>query len=276
MTPRVLVSVRGLIDGGDSAEWSPHYAPTGFESASPRWGIRPWARQVVSSARTCSSTMANAGQVCVNRGLLEAPPHLGASVRGNERHRRSCREEYQMRIRTSRVGGVVVATVLLLGTTSAAWSEETSGTQGNAAPPEQISACVQASFGLMRLETPERPCRTDVPIVLREERVTWNVQGVQGETGPQGPVGPTGPVGPQGPIGETGPQGEAGPEGEAGPQGEASRSSGPGWSSRPGRAAGPHRRDRTSRRSRSSGPGWPGGPTGAGRPDDHGLGNRQR
>jgi Collagen triple helix repeat (20 copies) len=61
----------------------------------------------------------------------------------------------------------------------------------------------------------------------RSTPLSWNLKGVQGDTGPQGPkgdtgdTGPAGAVGPQGPPGERGPHGEQGPLGPAGPQGHA-------------------------------------------------------
>lgn len=75
----------------------------------------------------------------------------------------------------------------------------------------------------------------------QETAISWNQQGVKGETGPQGPKGDTGApgakgdTGPHGPKGDTGAQGPAGPAGSTGPAGPA----GPAGPTGPAGPAGP-------------------------------------
>jgi hypothetical protein len=74
----------------------------------------------------------------------------------------------------------------------------------------EIYACVNRA-GVIRIVENSGSC------LPKEELLTWNIQGPQGEQGPRGEQGPQGPSGPQGETGPAGLQGETGP---AGPQGE--------------------------------------------------------
>jgi hypothetical protein len=49
-----------------------------------------------------------------------------------------------------------------------------------------------------------------------EQQISWNQQGLKGDTGPQGPKGDTGPQGPKGDTGPQGPKGDTGPMGPSG------------------------------------------------------------
>ncbi len=97
------------------------------------------------------------------------------------------------------------------------------------------TACYQRITGTMRLIDPSLPghdLRSHCSFF--EQEISWNQQGVQGQTGPTGatgatgpqgaageagPGGPTGAEGPQGPTGAQGPQGPTGAEGPQGPTG---------------------------------------------------------
>jgi len=96
------------------------------------------------------------------------------------------------------VGGVSVATGAIPGT---------GGT---------IDACYDGSGNLKVIDKAAgQACST------KTKPLSWNQQGVKGDTGPQGPKGDTGDAGPKGETGATGPQGPKGDPGEPGPQGPA-------------------------------------------------------
>jgi hypothetical protein len=84
--------------------------------------------------------------------------------------------------------------------------------------PTIIHACYQKNVGNLRFvdtATQAWPdaCRpSEVPL-------SWNQQGIQGQTGLQGPQGETGATGPQGPQGDTGATGAQGPKGDTGATG---------------------------------------------------------
>lgn len=81
--------------------------------------------------------------------------------------------------------------------------------------PVTISACVDRSFGDVRIIDPAKggACR------FYETPTSWNQQGPKGDLGPAGPAGPAGAAGAAGPQGAAGAQGVPGPAGPAGPQG---------------------------------------------------------
>ena len=61
----------------------------------------------------------------------------------------------------------------------------------------RVYACYSSSNGNVRIVSSYDDCRKN------EQRVSWNMQGDQGPTGPQGDQGPAGPQGEQGPAGPT-------------------------------------------------------------------------
>src|SRR5215207_10496420 len=69
--------------------------------------------------------------------------------------------------------------------------------QAAAGTDAKLTACVDASSGVMRLVTPERPCDP-----ARGQLVEWS------QAGPAGPAGPAGSIGP---AGAPGPEGQRGP-----------------------------------------------------------------
>src|SRR5687767_13909899 len=66
--------------------------------------------------------------------------------------------------------------------------------QAAAGTDAKLTACVDASSGVMRLVTPERPCDP-----ARGQLVEWS------QAGPAGPAGSVGPAGAPGPEGQRGP-----------------------------------------------------------------------
>lgn len=96
-----------------------------------------------------------------------------------------------------------------------------------------ITACYNVATGILRVETTTVPCIVlGNPLLakspwLREERITWNQVGPQGEQGipgiqgPKGDTGDAGAPGAQGLEGAPGQQGERGETGVAGSQGPA-------------------------------------------------------
>ena len=86
--------------------------------------------------------------------------------------------------RKSMVVGAWATSLAVVGSVGVAWSSVLDE------PAETLSACVRVTNEAMRLETPEKPCKTDAAWLFREERVTWNVQGARGERGEPGPPGP--------------------------------------------------------------------------------------
>src|SRR5215216_2951876 len=88
-----------------------------------------------------------------------------------------------------------------------------------AAQDTVINGCYDKKTGVLRY-LQSGSCRPT------ETAISWNQQGLKGDTGPQGPQGAQGPQGedgvqgPAGPKGEDGATGATGPQGPAGPQGE--------------------------------------------------------
>ncbi len=82
--------------------------------------------------------------------------------------------------------------------------------------PVTISACVDRSFGDVRIIDPAKggSCR------FYETPTSWNQKGPKGDLGPAGATGATGPQGAAGPQGVPGPTGPAGPAGPQGPKGD--------------------------------------------------------
>lgn len=91
-----------------------------------------------------------------------------------------------------------------------------------ASPPRRLYACVTKDFRTLNLTTKSARCPDGQP------KVSWNVAGAPGATGPRGArgapgsdgaAGRDGAAGPQGPAGAIGPAGAVGPAGAAGPVG---------------------------------------------------------
>jgi hypothetical protein len=78
---------------------------------------------------------------------------------------------------------------------------------------EVINGCYHKNQGMLRVVESADDCRPP------ELPISWNQQGIQGETGAQGPQGIQGEQGPQGETGAQGPQGPQGEQGETGAQG---------------------------------------------------------
>jgi hypothetical protein len=94
-----------------------------------------------------------------------------------------------------------------------------SAVAGSASAATAPSPVLQACYTAMtfRLVSGPSECRPRV-----EQFISWNQQGLKGDTGAQGLTGDTGAQGPVGPQGIQGLKGDAGPQGlagEAGPQG---------------------------------------------------------
>jgi hypothetical protein len=84
-----------------------------------------------------------------------------------------------------------------------------------------IHTCYSQAAGTWRpIDYPAQTCRTG------ETLLSFNQQGVKGDTGATGSQGPSGPTGPQGPSGPQGLQGPSGPAGADGAPG-ATGPSGP-------------------------------------------------
>ncbi|MDW5598519.1 hypothetical protein VSS74_29430 [Conexibacter stalactiti] len=157
--------------------------------------------------------------------------------------------------------------------------------------PQRIYVCVTADFGTLNLSSKTAACPRG------QRKMSWQVEGLRGESGPRGDRGPAGPrgatgpqgaqgtpgaggakgdagaPGPQGPAGSGAPgaQGEAGPAGPQGPIGPVGPQ-GPQGVQGPQGDAGANGRDGRDGVVGPIGPAGPQGPTGAsgGFPDDTG------
>jgi hypothetical protein len=107
------------------------------------------------------------------------------------------------------IGGVAgLAVIGSLGAAQAA----SSGSGAASTTNKKISICVRES-GKVRVLQPGRHCGPHAT------RLTWNIKGRTGATGPQGQPGTQGDTGPQGLPGDAGLQGDPGAQGDTGPQG---------------------------------------------------------
>ena len=107
----------------------------------------------------------------------------------------------------------VVSTVLLGAAAGIAYATIPDGNN-------VYSACMLKNVGTVRLIDPSLPSGSLLSHCTGfEKEVTWNGQGVKGDTGATGPQGPQGLQGQQGPQGPQGPQGVKGDTGATGPAG---------------------------------------------------------
>ena len=115
-----------------------------------------------------------------------------------------------MRSITSAIVGAVAATAILTGSLAIAAIPDSA--------TKLITVCYTKTSGAMRLidKATKATCNTKTEIEL-----SWNQQGVKGDTGPQGLLGATGPAGPNGQNGFNGLNGLSGLNGVNGLNGAA-------------------------------------------------------
>lgn len=137
------------------------------------------------------------------------------------------------------IGGCVL---VALPPSTAAQASPLPPAVGAALATGPINACYAPSSAAIHPMFLLLPATASCPPTFAE--ITWNAQGVKGDTGPAGPAGPagaTGPAGPAGPKGDTGAMGPMGPAGPAGPKGDtgATGPMGPAGATGPTGPAGP-------------------------------------